>query len=74
MNILQSIINEAVTIVALRGEEFQQHLAAKSLLSLKNVLERLEPNLPENYILPLCRINNSMIQTLLDDKVQQMIQ
>ncbi|CAM0141375.1 hypothetical protein VKS41_003918 [Umbelopsis sp. WA50703] len=60
--------------VALRGEEFQQHLAAKSLLSLKNVLERLEPNLPENYILPLCRINNSMIQTLLDDKVQQMIQ
>lgn len=59
--------------VALQGEEFQQHLAAKSLLSLKIVLERLEPNLPENYISSLSRINSSMIQTLLDGKVQNMI-
>lgn len=68
-----SKINLTHTTEALQREHYQATLAPKCLLSLKNVLETLEPSLAANYIPRLCRVTSAMINTLLDDKTQNLI-
>jgi hypothetical protein len=58
---------------ALQREQYQLTLAPKCLLSLKNVLDGLESSLTTNYISRLCRVTGAMINTLLDDKTQDLI-